>query len=94
MGKNSYYYYEVKRVGEKLCCLSGEELTILGVLIANALAEQYDADDLNILSSLMSLIGDSLGVIAAHRAACTPSTEEDSESHSEKGGETVPDIRE
>lgn len=46
----------------------GRELNLIAVSCANAIAEEYTAEELAVLSSLFSLIGDALGVIAGTAA--------------------------
>jgi len=53
-------------------CIPGEQLAYIASTTAIALSEQFDNDDINILSSFFSAIGDNLGIIAAQRQACAP----------------------
>lgn len=55
----------------QLKCISGEQLAYLATSAAVGIAQQFDSDDINILSSFFSIIGDTLGVIAAQQAACS-----------------------
>lgn len=61
----------------QLKCLSGDKLAYLATTAAIALSQEFDADDINILSSFFNAVGDSLGIIAAQQAAC--------ESHNDTG---------
>lgn len=45
-----------------------KELNLIAVSCANAIAGEYTAEELAVLSSLFSLIGDALGVIAGTAA--------------------------
>ncbi|WRS28730.1 DUF6774 domain-containing protein [Oscillospiraceae bacterium MB08-C2-2] len=54
----------------QLKCVSGERLAYLATTFAVAIAQDLDMDDVNILSSFFSAIGDSLGIIASQRSAC------------------------
>lgn len=49
--------------------IDGHSLSYLAVTIANALSEQFDLDDLNILSNIFNAIGDSIGIIASQQQA-------------------------
>ncbi len=54
----------------RLKCIPGEKLALLATTFAVALAEEFDLDDINILSGFFSAIGDNLAIIAAQRSAC------------------------
>ena len=49
--------------------VSGGELVYAAATFAAALAQQFDLDEINILSNFFSAVGDGLGIIAAQRAA-------------------------
>ena len=54
-------------------CIPGGQLAYVASTIAIALAEKVnDNDELNVLSLLLTTIGDNLSLIAAQRAACPP----------------------
>ena len=55
----------------QLKCIPGGQLSYLASAIAVFISKGFDNDDINILSSLFSAIGDSLGIIAAQQAACS-----------------------
>lgn len=53
--------------------ISGEELVYLASTLAIAISKELNADTVNILSNFFNAVGDSLGIIAAQRAACSSS---------------------
>ncbi|PKM71653.1 MAG: hypothetical protein CVU91_12890 [Firmicutes bacterium HGW-Firmicutes-16] len=58
-------------------CIPGGQLAYIASTIAIAISEQVpDNDELNVLSLLVTTIGDNLSLIAAQRQACPPKKEE------------------
>jgi hypothetical protein len=53
--------------------ISGAKLTYLAATAAIAISNEFDNEDINILSSLISAIGDNLGIIAAQQEALSNS---------------------
>lgn len=49
--------------------IPGGELVYAAATFAVAVAQEYDLDDINILSGFFSAVGDGLAVIAAQRSA-------------------------
>lgn len=49
--------------------IPGEKLTYLAATTAIAISKEFDNDDINILASFFSAIGDNLGIIASQREA-------------------------
>ena len=61
------------------CNLSGESLNIICASMANAIAQNFDDnDELIQLSLFFTMLGDSLGLIAATRTLCCKSDKEQS----------------
>lgn len=54
----------------QLKCLSGDKLAYLAATAAVSLSQEFDLEDVNILSSFFNAVGDSLGIIAAQKEAC------------------------
>ena len=60
-------------------CIPGGQLAFTATTIAIAIAKEVqDNDDLNILASLFTVIGDNIALIAAQRQACESSNSSDS----------------
>ncbi len=49
--------------------IPGEKLAVLATSTAIAISEEFDIEDVNILASFFSAIGDTLGIIAAQEQA-------------------------
>lgn len=48
----------------------GQKLNIIAVSLANAIAEELNADEIDLISSLLQLIGEALAVIPAANDFC------------------------
>lgn len=62
-------------------CIPGGQLAFSATAIAIAIAKEVDNnDDLNILASLFTVIGDNLALIAAQRQACESNNSDNTDS--------------
>ena len=57
--------------------LSGCELILLANIVAIGLSQDMNTNEINLLSSFFTLVGDNLAAIAASRAFCDDDAEED-----------------
>lgn len=56
--------------------IPGEKLAFLAMTTAITISKEFDNEDINILSSFFSSIGDTLGILASQRQALLESTKE------------------
>lgn len=52
------------------CCVPGENLAYLAATTAAFLSNSLNANEINVLSSFLNAVADSLDLIAAQRLAC------------------------
>jgi len=57
------------KILSQIKCIDGVKLAYMATTIAMAISEEFDNDDINILSSFFSAIGDNLGIISSQQEA-------------------------
>ncbi len=66
--------------------IPGGELVYAAATFAVAIAQEFDLDDINILSGFFSAVGDGLAVIAAQRSAAESAQAADVTDNIKNGG--------
>lgn len=60
----------LERVGEKMGNCYGQKLNLIAVSFANAIADGLNDNEINLMSTLLQLIGEALAVIPEANSYC------------------------